>query len=32
MTKKNNWLMYLAADQPQLGLEQASGVWGLTVA
>ena len=24
--------MYLAADQPQLGLEQASVVWGLTVA
>lgn len=24
--------MYLAADQPQLGLEQASVAWGLTVA
>ena len=32
MTKKNNWLIYLGADQPQLGLEKASVVWGLTVA
>ena len=32
MTKKNNWLVYLGADQPPLGLEKASVVWGLTVA
>ena len=32
MTKKSNWLVYLGADQPPLGLEKASVVWGLTVA